>query len=146
MKEQTSVKESVQSTGITHLKKPCITRYSSTDPVSKMENTFEERNTEVDCLIKTNTYPHYIFNQAVRNSLSGQARKVIFTLDAEAITCQIKEKLESAFGNVCSDESILQEFYTASQKAGESVTLWGIRIEEILQKAIQKEHVIAYQR
>ena len=78
----------------------------------------------------------------MRNSLAGQARKVTFTLGAEATTSQIKEKLESVFGNVCSDESILQEFYTASQKAGESVTLWGIRIEEILQKAVQKGHAV----
>ena len=78
----------------------------------------------------------------MRNSLSGQARKVIFTLGAEATTYQIKEKLESVFGNVCNDMSILQEFYTASQKAGESVTLWGIRIEEILQKAVQKGHAV----
>ena len=33
-------------------------------------------------------------------------------------------------------------FYTASQKASESVTLWGIRIEEILQKAVQKGHAV----
>ena len=125
----------------THLfKPPYITRFSGTDPVPKTENTFED--TEVDCLIKRNEYPDYIVNQAVRNSLSGQARKVTFTLGAEATTCQIKEKLESVFGNVCSDESILQEFYTASQKAGESVTLWGIRIEEILQKAVQKGHAV----
>ena len=39
--------------------------------------------------------------------------------------------------------SILQEFYNASQKAEESVTLWGIKIEEILQKVMQKGHVIA---
>ena len=78
----------------------------------------------------------------MHNFLSGQARKVIFTLGAEATICQIKEKLESVFGNVFSDECILQEFYTASKKAGESVTLWGIRIEEILQKAVQKVHAV----
>ena len=88
----------------THLfKPPYITRFSGTDPVPKTENTFEEWSTEVDCLIKRNEYPDYIVNQAVRNSLSGQARKVTFTLGAEATTCQIKEKLESVFGNVCSD-------------------------------------------
>lgn len=128
----------------THLfKPPYITRFSGTDPVPKTENTFEEWSMEVDSLIKRNEYPDYIINQAVRNSLSGQARKQIFTLGAEATIGQIKEKLENVFGDACSDESILQEFYTASQKAGESVTLWGIGIEEILQKAIQKGHAIA---
>ena len=31
-------------------------------------------------------------------------------------------RLEGVFGNVATRERILQEFYTASQKAGESVT------------------------
>ena len=53
-----------------------------------------------------------------------------------------KDKLESVFGNVCSDENILQEFYNTSQKAGESVTLWVLRIDEILQKAVQKGHAV----
>ena len=50
-------------------------------------------------------------------------------------------RLEGVFGNVATGESILQEFYTASQKADESVTAWGLRIEEILQKAVDKGHV-----
>lgn len=50
------------------------------------------------------------------------------------------------FGNVASGESVLQEFYTSSQKQDESVALWGIRIEEILQKAIEKGHVTPEQK
>ena len=50
-------------------------------------------------------------------------------------------RLEGVFGNVATGESILQEFYTASQKADESVTAWGLRIEEILQKAVIKGNV-----
>ena len=49
-------------------------------------------------------------------------------------------------GNVASGESVLQEFYTACQKSDESVTLWGIRIEEILKKAIDKGHVSPEQK
>ena len=38
-------------------------------------------------------------------------------------------------------ESILQEFYTAIQKQDESVNGWGLRLEEVLKKAIDKGHV-----
>ena len=50
-------------------------------------------------------------------------------------------RLEGVFGKVATGESILQEFYTASQKADESVTAWGLRIEKILQKAVIKGNV-----
>ena len=50
-------------------------------------------------------------------------------------------RLEGVFGNVATGESILQEFYTASQKADESDTAWGLRIKEILQKTVIKGNV-----
>ena len=53
----------------------------------------------------------------------------------------ILDRLEGVFGNVASGESALEEFYTASQKQDESVAAWGLRLEEILQKAVQKGHV-----
>ena len=49
----------------------------------------------------------------------------------------IISKLESLFGNVASGLSILQEFFTAAQNSDETVTMWGLRIEEILQRAIE---------
>ena len=57
-----------------------------------------------------------------------------------------KSGAKKCVGTVASGESVLQEFYTASQKAEESVTMWGLRIEEILQKAIDKGHVTKEQR
>lgn len=53
----------------------------------------------------------------------------------------IISRLEGVFGNVATGESVLQEFYTASQKAEETVAAWGLRLEEILQKAVNKGHV-----
>lgn len=89
----------------------------------------------------SSVYPAYIVNQAIRNSLWGQARKVLVTLGAKATSKEIKEKLECIFGNVAMGESVLQEFYNAVQKDNESVTLWSIRLEEIYQKAKEKGHV-----
>ena len=85
--------------------------------------------------------PAYIVNQTIRNSLRGQARKVLVTLGAKATSKEIKEKLECIFGNEATGESVFQEFYNAVQKDYESVTLWSIRLEEIHQKAKEKGHV-----
>ena len=47
-------------------------------------------------------------------------------------------RLENAFGNVASGQSLLQEFYSTSQKQDETAVAWGLRLEEILQKASEK--------
>ena len=47
------------------------------------------------------------------------------------------DKLERTFGNVASGQTVLQEFYTAEQRKIESVTLWGIQLEEIFQRAVE---------
>lgn len=50
-------------------------------------------------------------------------------------------RLESRFGNVATEDSVMQEFYTATQKQDESVTKWSLRLGDILEKAVKKEHV-----
>ena len=40
-----------------------------------------------------------------------------------------------------SGESIFWEFYTASQKQGESAVTWGLRLEEILKHGVDKGYV-----
>ena len=133
--------EHATKTEVTHLDKPFVKSFSGIDPTPKNESTFEEWRLETQYLMDSSVYPAYIVNQAIRNSLRGQARKVLVTLDAKATPKEIKEKLECIFGNVATGESVLQEFYNAVQKDNESVTLWSIRLEEIYQKAKEKGHV-----
>ncbi len=54
--------------------------------------------------------------------------------------------MEGVFGNVVSGESILQHFYSTKQTSKESVTSWGLRLEEILQNAVRKGHIRPAQR
>ncbi|XP_053376603.1 trichohyalin-like [Mercenaria mercenaria] len=56
-------------------------------------------------------------------------------------TRDIIDKLESVYGNVRSGESVLTEFYMARQKRDEGIAEWGIRLESIIQTAIQKGHI-----
>ena len=126
---------------VTHFLKPYLTQFSGTEPVPKNESSFEDWKAETQCLIKSTVYPDYIVSQAIRNSLKGHARKALSTLDPLTNSDGIISKLESLFGNVASGLSILQEFFTAAQKSDETVTMWGLRIEEILQRAIEKGEV-----
>ena len=118
--------------------KPYINFFSVAEPTPKNESNFKEWKVEIECLKKSGVYPEYIVNQALQNSVKGQARCVLFTLGSAATTVQIMDKLERTFRNVASGQTALQEFYTAKQRENESVTLWGIRLEEIFQRAVEK--------
>ena len=131
---------------VTHFLKPYLTQFSGTEPELKNESSFEDWKAETQCLIKSKVYPDYIVSQAIRNSLKGQARKALSTLDPLTNSDGIISKLESLFGNVASGLSILQEFFTAVQNSDETVTMWGLRIEEILQRAIEKGEVPSERR
>ena len=108
------------------------------DPVPKTESSFEEWKVEVECLINSKMYPDHAINQCLRNTLLGNARLVIANEGPAATSRQNIDKLESVFGNVVTGANAMQEFNTAEQQPEESVTLWGIRIEQIIQRAVEK--------
>ena len=126
---------------ITHLDKTYLSQFSGADPTPKNESSFEAWKAEAECLKRSKVYPEYIVTQAIRNSLKGQARKILATLDPLTNSDGIISKLESLFGNVASGLSVLQEFFTAVQADDECVSMWGLRLEELIQRAISKGEV-----
>ena len=126
--------------------KPFLSSFSGAEPVPNKEVSFENWKQETKFFINSNCYSELTVNQIMRNSLRVQARKVVNTLRPDVPTTEMIEKLEGVFGNVASGESIVQEFYNAYQKPDESTTLWGIRLEEIFERARDKGHVTLEQR
>lgn len=120
---------------------PKFTVFSGEDPKSKTEASYEEWKYEVTCVQKDDMYTKEAIGQAIRRSLRGQAKRVLLPLGTEASNEEILNRLEGVFGNVATGESVLQEFYTAAQKQDETVTAWGLRLEEMLQKAVMKGHI-----
>ena len=120
---------------------PKISTFSAEDPKPKSESSFEEWKYEVKCLRKDNMYSEAVIGQVVRKSLKGDAKRVLVQMKEGATVDDILQKLEGMYGNVATPMSILQEFYTVYQKQDESVAAWGLRLESILQKAIEKGQV-----
>ena len=118
---------------------PKFSIFSGEDPRPKTESTFEEWKYEVNCLRRDKICSDTVIGQAIRKSLKGQAKKVLLPVGSEATVTDILERLEGVFGNVATPMSILQEFYSVSQKIDEKVAAWGLRLEKI-QKAIEKGH------
>lgn len=104
-------------------------------------NQFEEWKLEVSSLMETNLYKDFVLAQAVRNSLTGKARKVLLTLKPSASTKEILKKMEDIYGNIRSGDSIIHDFYSAKQNRSESCSDWGVRIETLFYQALERSEI-----
>ena len=78
--------------------------------------------------------------KAFRFSIKSFLRECASGYGSLSKTEQMISRLVSIFGNVVNGESVLQEFYTAEQRQDESTVDWGLRLENVLQRAIEKKH------
>ena len=138
--------KAVSKPELTHFIKPYISQFSGVDPIPKNESSFEAWKLEIESLRRSNIFPEYLITQSIRNSLKPPARNTLLTLEPLASSDDILVKPDNVFGNVASGQSILQEFYTAVQQPEESVTMWSLRLEEILQRVAQKSVIPAEQK
>ena len=107
----------------------------------KSEISFEVWKFEVKCILKEKNYSMPVILQAIRNSLKGKARGLLLSLSEEATPDDIIEKLEGVYGNVYDCETIMQNFYMQRQELHQTVAEYGIKLETILQSAVEKGHI-----
>lgn len=107
----------------------------------KGEITFDVWKYEVSCIIREGNFGNTVLVQAMRNALKGQARSLLLTMPKTATPQQILDKLEGVYGNVYSSEALLQKFYTEKQQPNQSVADYGMKLESILQSAIDRGHI-----
>ncbi|XP_025110112.1 uncharacterized protein LOC112573741 [Pomacea canaliculata] len=81
-------------------------------------------------------YTDAVVLEAVRRSLRGEAARVAMRLGPHATLNELLQKVDSIFDLVVCDQDLLGSFYTARQEAGENVTQWRCRIEDILTQAL----------
>lgn len=125
-----------KETSMAYRDAPRISTFSG-DPHSKADTTFDLWHYEVRCLDREKLYPDGMLLFAVRKSLRGEAGRIVMRLGEEATLTQILDKLSSTYGIVDAGETILSQFYAASQEPGEEVTHWGCRLEDMIDKAKQ---------
>lgn len=104
---------------------------------SKSDATYEVWRYEVECLYQE-SYSLDVIQQAIRRSLKGEASRVVMHLGPVAPITSIVQKLDNMYGTVAEKEDILSEFYSARQREDEKCARWSCRLEDILNKAIQK--------
>ncbi|XP_060565290.1 golgin subfamily A member 6-like protein 22 [Ruditapes philippinarum] len=118
-----------------------ISQFSGSDPKPRSESSLEEWKREIESIIATKLYKEHVVAQAIRQSLRGQAKKVLINLSPVATPIDIVSRVEDIFGDLSSQQIIFTEFYTAEQKPEESVAEWGLRLEEILLLASTKRFI-----
>lgn len=121
--------------------KPYLGTFSGTSPKPKNESSVDDWKLEVESLIAAKIYPDVSISQAIRKSLKNPAKRVLLPMSPAAKPREIIERVESVFGNVASGDAVLEEFYTSEQQRDESVADWGLRLEELMQRAVEKGHV-----
>ena len=97
----------------------------------KGDVSFEVRKFELNCLIKEYVYPDSIILQAIRKSIRGKSRDILLTLGESASPSVILSKLEGIYGNVSSNEVLLQQFYLELKLENESIADYSVRIENL---------------
>ncbi|XP_060596045.1 trichohyalin-like [Ruditapes philippinarum] len=118
-----------------------ISQFSGSDPKPRSESSLEEWKREIESIIATKLYKEHVVAQAIRQSLRGQAKKVLINLSPVATLIDIVSRVEDFFGDLSSQQIIFTEFYTAERKPEESVADWGLRLEEILLLASTKRFI-----
>ena len=115
--------------------------FCGSEEPQKGETSYEVWNFEVKCLQKSDYLPDHLLLQAIRNSLKGTARSMLVPLGESAYVKDILLKLDGFYGNVSTNETLIQSFYCDFQKDTESIVAFGSRIEQTLSRAVRYGHI-----
>ena len=125
------------ASGHIHVTFPHELRISVFSGDSKSEASYELWRYEVTCL-QQGSYPHDQVSRAIRRSLRGEAGRITMRLGPTASISEILSKLDSVYSNVDLKETLLADFYSARQKDNEDIATWSCRLEDLLNRAVQK--------
>ncbi|PIK53531.1 hypothetical protein BSL78_09552 [Apostichopus japonicus] len=96
---------------------------------------FEMWEYEISCLLQQEVHSKEVIENAVRNSLRGQAARVVRHLGPNSSIEEIVEKLEGIYGTVESGADLLAQAYNTHQQKGETTAAFGCRLESLVMKA-----------
>ena len=121
---------------VPYVQPPRISFFSGGSDKKGGETTYDLWKYEVQCLISEKVHSAKTISEAVRRSLRGEAGKVAMRLGPGASLLKLMEKMDSIYGVVDEQETIMSEFYNAKQHDDEDISTWSCRLEAILDKAI----------
>lgn len=103
----------------------------------KGETSWDCFKYEIECISNSQTYSEEQILFGIRRSVKGAAADKIRRLGPGATLRKVLEKLESSYGIVDTQGSIMRRFYTCEQKPNESVEVFSSRIEDLFDKGVE---------
>jgi len=70
----------------------------------------------------------------IRRNVRGAAADLLIPMGERAKVKDILKKFDIVFGEIQSTESVLREFYRATQESTETIAVWACRLEDLLSK------------
>ena len=131
--------------GATANQHPGFPRLSTFNGSPKGETTYELWRFEIQCLVREKVYRHDQILQAMRRSAKGEAANIMMRLGTSASIDDIIQKMNSIYDTIDSGQRILGQFYSEEQEASESVSDWGCRLEQLLNRAVNRGEVMQHQ-
>ena len=104
----------------------------------KSETSFDVWKLEVKCVLREGNYTGSSVLQAIRGSLKGKARTLLLSLSEHTTAKNIIDKIDGVYGNVYSRQALLEKLFKEIQQPNQSVTEYGMKLESIIQSAVEK--------
>ena len=79
---------------------------------------------------------------AMKRSIKGQAQEIVLHMGEDATVSDILSRFEMMFGDVDPPHVLLAQFYSLEQMAGEGITDWYSRVEDLASRIIRKDATV----
>jgi hypothetical protein len=102
----------------------------------KKDTPYEAWKYEVQTLVKEGVYSTHVIATSAKKSLRGEAAKIARRLGCDATLDDLIKKFDGIYGTVEDSNVLLSQFYNATQLPDETVSAWGCRLEDLLDRAL----------
>ena len=102
----------------------------------KKDTPYEAWKYEVETLIKEGVFSAHVIATSAKKSLRGEAAKIARRLGCDATVDDLIKKFDGIYGTVEDSNVLLSQFYSAMQLRDETVSAWGCRLEDLLDRAL----------
>ena len=100
--------------------------------VTRESTPYDVWRYEVQCVERDVRYAPEVVMETIRRNVKGEAARVVMHMGPEATSKDVIRKLDSVYGQVASQGSLLSNFHAAVQQEGESVAEWCCRLEALM--------------
>lgn len=136
-REEPQPKQQEAAGGPVHTMPPRLSNFSGGD--SKNDVSYQQWAFEVQGLLQGGIYTEALVLQSIRRSVRGTASDVLLNLPRDASVKTVLGKMERIFGNILPPDKLLELFYSAQQRDGESAAVWACRLEDTVTKLRSSE-------